>query len=62
MANVMEASILKSTEDGSDFKILVGVADTQTFGEFAPPSWDTPPSYQEICYIGDMDVRFVLFL
>lgn len=57
MANVMENSILVSKADGSDFKILIGVADTQTFGDFAPPSWDTPANYQEICYVGDMDVR-----
>lgn len=56
MANVMANSILTSTEDGSDFKILIGVADATTFGD-SEPSWDTPASYQEICYVGDMDVR-----
>lgn len=37
--------------------MLVGVADSYTYGETSPPSWGAPAAYQEICYIGDMKVR-----
>ena len=37
--------------------VQVGVADSSTYGEFAPPSWDAPAEYQEKCYFGNMEVH-----
>ena len=35
--------------------MLVGVADSSTYGAIPYTSWDTPPDYSEKCYIADMD-------
>ena len=44
-----------TTADNSDFSILVGVADSTTYGGTPYRSWDAPPGYQEKCYAADMD-------
>ena len=56
MAKSLASTVLKSREDGSDFALLLGVADSTTYGAAAPPSWATPPSYQQKCYVADMQV------
>eukprot|EP00892_Ulva_mutabilis_P000072 jgi/Ulvmu1/10065/UM006_0012.1 len=54
MAATLSNSIVVSTADMSDFKLLVGVADSSAFGSIPYPSWATPPEYQEKCYIADL--------
>eukprot|EP00892_Ulva_mutabilis_P000079 jgi/Ulvmu1/10071/UM006_0018.1 len=54
VAATLSNSIVKTTADGSDFIILVGVTDSSTYGERVR-TWDAPPEYSEKCYIGDMD-------
>lgn len=52
----MAASILVSREDHSEFKLLVGVADSTTFNERT--TWGALDSYSQKCYIGDDAVTF----
>ena len=54
-AESLAASILVSRADDSDFRILLGVADSTTFN--SRTTWGALPSYQQKCYIGDMNVR-----
>lgn len=54
-AESLAATILVSRDDDSDFKLLLGVADSTTFN--TRPTWQALDSYEQKCYIGDMDVR-----
>ena len=54
-AESLVAAILHARDDDSDFKILLGVADSTTFNY--RPTWSALDSYQQKCYIGDMNVR-----
>lgn len=56
MAKSLEATVLKSRDDGSDFWLLLGVGDSSAYGAAAPPSWEASPSYQDKCYVADMAV------
>ena len=53
----MDQSILYHDDKGSDYRQLVGVADSVTYGEASPPSWAAPRANQEMCYIGDLKVH-----
>ena len=53
MASALSNSILMTTADNSDFKMLVGISDSSTYNNISP-SWGTPASYQQKCYVADM--------
>eukprot|EP00892_Ulva_mutabilis_P000075 jgi/Ulvmu1/10068/UM006_0015.1 len=48
-------SLVVTSADNSKFSMLVGVADSTTYGGTPYVSWATPPSYQQKCYVADMD-------
>ena len=48
-------AIMVTRADNSDFKMLIGVADSSTYGSDGFPSWKTPDAYQQKCYIADLD-------
>eukprot|EP00892_Ulva_mutabilis_P000076 jgi/Ulvmu1/10069/UM006_0016.1 len=48
-------SIVKTTADGSEFVMLVGVSDSSTYGAIPFTSWESPPDYSEKCYVADID-------
>lgn len=54
-ASVLANAIMVTRADNSDFKMLIGVADSSTYGSEGFPSWNTPPAYQQKCYIADLD-------
>lgn len=54
-ASVLANAIMVTRADNSDFKMLIGVADSSTYGSDGFPSWNTPPAYQQKCYIADLD-------
>eukprot|EP00892_Ulva_mutabilis_P000083 jgi/Ulvmu1/10075/UM006_0022.1 len=54
-AAVLANAIMVTRADNSDFKMLIGVADSSTYGDDGFPSWGTPPEYQQKCYIADLD-------
>ena len=55
MASTLSAAMVVTSEDPADFVMLVGVADSSSFGSTPFPSWLTPPSYEEKCYIADIE-------
>lgn len=54
MAQSLSNAMLVTTADNSDFRMIVGISDSSTYGEDFP-SWNTPPSYQQKCYMADMN-------
>lgn len=36
------------------------MADSSTYGSFAPPSWEAPAEYLEKCYWGDLQACLLL--
>eukprot|EP00892_Ulva_mutabilis_P000074 jgi/Ulvmu1/10067/UM006_0014.1 len=59
MAATLSTAVVVSAEDNSKFVLLVGVADSSTYGSTPYPSWATPPppppDDQQKCYIADLD-------
>ena len=54
MAATLSAALLVTSADNSAFVMLVGVADSSTYGDIPYPSWATPPDYEQKCYAADM--------
>ena len=55
MGETLSNSMVVTRADNSDFKMLIGVADSSTYGDIPYTSWDAPPSYSQKCYVADMD-------
>eukprot|EP00892_Ulva_mutabilis_P000071 jgi/Ulvmu1/10064/UM006_0011.1 len=55
LAATLSNSMVVTRADNSDFVMLIGVADSSTYGAEAYTSWNAPPAYSQKCYIADMD-------
>ena len=53
MAGSLANAMVVTTADNSAFTMLVGVADSTTYGDNPYPSWNAPNAYQQKCYVAD---------